>query len=63
MQKDFTQTTDAEAIELLNKEVAELRKKNEELKSGVRLPYNPDTIDAFLDSHEWCRTAKFNEKN
>ena len=56
MQKDFTQTTDAEAIELLNKEIAKL-------KSGVRLPYNPDTIDAFLDSHEWCRTAKFNEKN
>ena len=56
MQKDFTQTTDAEAIELLNKEIAKL-------KSGVRLPYNPDTIDAFLDSHEWCRTAQFNEKN
>ena len=32
------------------------------LTSNVRLPYNPKTIDGFLDSHKWCRTAKFNFK-
>ena len=54
--KDFTQTTKDEAIAILNKEVTKL-------KSSIRLPYNPDTIDQYLKEHEWCRTAKYNSNS
>jgi len=30
------------------------------LKSNIRLPYDPKTIDAFLEGKKWCRTSKFN---
>jgi hypothetical protein len=53
--KDFTQSTKDEAIAILSKEIAERQ-------DNIRLPYNPKTIDNFLDNHKWCRTAQFNFK-
>lgn len=43
-----------------DKEILKKLKEEEILKSKVRKPYNPDTIDAFLDKHKWCRTSKYN---
>jgi len=64
MQKDFTQTTDAEAKALLNQEIAKLRAENEELNRLLTVAKNAlrsnESFDQFLNRHEWCRTAEFN---
>ena len=43
-----------------DKEILKKLKEEEILKSKIRKPYNPYTIDDFLDKHKWCRTSKYN---